>query len=85
MGLCKSLGMQQSFNKDAKEDEVTVESKGYVLMPSKYIKFIDHDLDIDYATEIVRIQGEMKEVMKQEKQSQKMLEDAFKGIGYGID
>ena len=80
--FCKSVKI---FNKDAKEDEVTVESKGYVLMPSKYIEFIDHDLDIDYATEIARIQGEMKEVMKQEKQSQKMLEDAFKGIGYGID
>lgn len=80
--FCKSVKI---FNKDAKEDEVTVESKGYVLMPSKYIEFIDHDLDIDYATEIARIQGEMKEVLKQEKQSQKMLEDAFKGIGYGID
>ena len=73
------------FNKDAKDGEITVESKGYVLMPSKYIEFIDHDLDIDYKVEIVRIQGEMKEVLKKEKQSQKMLEDAFKGIGYGID
>lgn len=80
--FCKSVKI---FDKDAKDDEVTVESKGYVLMPSKYIEFIDHDLDIDYATEIVRIQGEMKEVLKKEKQSQKMLEDAFKGIGYGID
>ena len=80
--FCKSVKV---FNKDAKDDEVTVESKGYVLMPSKYIEFIDHDLDIDYATEIARIQSEMKEVLKQEKQSQKMLEDAFKGIGYGID
>ena len=80
--FCKSVKI---FNKDAKEDEVTVESKGYVLMPSKYIEFIDHDLDIDYQKEMLRIQGEMKEVLKKEKQSQKMLEDAFKGIGYGID
>jgi len=27
----------------------------------------------------------MKEVMKQEKKSQQMLEEAFRGIGYGID
>ena len=32
-----------------------------------------------------RIQQEMQEVLAQERQSQKMLEDAFRGIGYGID
>ena len=80
--FCKSVKI---FDKDAKDGEVTVQSKGYVLMPSKYIEFIDHDLDIDYKKEMARIQGEMKEVLKKEKQSQKMLEDAFKGIGYGID
>ena len=62
-----------------------IESKGWTLTPSKYIKFIDHDLEIDYEKEMARIQDEMKEVMKQEKRSQQMLEDAFRGIGYGID
>ena len=62
-----------------------IESKGWALTPSKYIEFIDHDLDIDYEKEMVRIQSEMQEVMKQEKKSQQMLEDAFRGIGYGIE
>ena len=62
-----------------------IEKKGWTLTPSKYIAFIDHDLEIDYKKEMVRIQAEMKEVMKQEKKSQQMLEDAFRGIGYGID
>ena len=62
-----------------------IEEKGWALTPSKYIEFIDHDLDIDFPKEMARIQAEMKEVMKIEKQSQKMLEDAFRGIGYGID
>nr|WP_300838540.1 N-6 DNA methylase [uncultured Acetatifactor sp.] len=62
-----------------------IESKGWTLAPSKYIAFIDHDLDIDYEKEMARIQAEMKEIMKQEKKSQQMLEDAFRGIGYGID
>ncbi len=62
-----------------------IESKGWALTPSKYIEFIDHDLDIDYEKEMARIQSEMKEIMKQEKKSQQMLEDAFRGIGYGID
>jgi len=62
-----------------------IEEKGWTLVPSKYIEFIDHDLDIDYETEMARIQKEMKELMTAEKQSQKMLEEAFRGIGYGID
>lgn len=62
-----------------------IEEKGWALTPSKYIEFIDHDLEIDYEKEMMRIQAEMKEIMKQEKQSQQMLEDAFRGIGYGID
>ena len=62
-----------------------IENKGWTLTPSKYIEFIDHDLDIDYDKEMARIQLEMQELMKQEKKSQQMLEDAFRGIGYGID
>ena len=62
-----------------------IERNGWSLIPSKYIEFIDHDLEIDFPAEMQRIQHEMHEVLKQEKQSQKMLEDAFRGIGYGID
>jgi type I restriction enzyme M protein len=57
----------------------------YSLAPSKYIEFIDRDLEIDYPAEMARIQQEMKAVMLAEKQSQEMLEQAFRGIGYGID
>ena len=62
-----------------------IEKNGWVLTPSKYIEFIDHDLDIDYEKEMARIQTEMKNILKQEKESQQMLEEAFRGIGYGID
>ena len=62
-----------------------IEEKGWALTPSKYIEFIDHDLEIDYEKEMSRIQSEMKDIIKQEKESQAMLENAFKGIGYGID
>ena len=62
-----------------------IEKQGWSLVPSKYIEFIDHDLEIDFHAEMSRIQQEMRDVLAQEKQSQKMLEDAFRGIGYGID
>ena len=61
-----------------------IKAKGWTLTPSKYIEFVDHDMDIDFKKEMSRIQDEMKEIMKKEKKSQEMLEDAFEGIGYGI-
>ena len=71
--LYRSVGMDE------------IEKQGWSLIPSKYIEFIDHDLEIDLPAEMARIQQEMREVLAQEKQSQKMLEDAFRGIGYGIE
>lgn len=62
-----------------------IEQNGWSLVPSKYIQFIDHDLDIDFPAEMKRIQQEIRDVLEQEKQSQKMLEEAFRGIGYGIE
>ncbi len=62
-----------------------IEQNNWTLVPSKYIEFIDHDLEIDYPKEMTRIQQEMKELIQREKESQKMLEEAFKGIGYSIN
>lgn len=62
-----------------------IEKQDWSLIPSKYIEFIDHDLDIDFDAEMSRIQKEMRDILAQEKKSQKMLENAFRGIGYGID
>ena len=71
------------FCKSATLDEIRAQD--YSLAPSKYIEFIDHDLEIDYEKEMSRIQNEMKDVLVKEKESQKMLEESFKGIGYDID
>lgn len=54
------------------------------MTPSKYIEFVDHDLNINFEEEMSRIQKEMQDILKEEKKSQQMLEDAFEGIGYGI-
>lgn len=62
-----------------------IEQNNWALTPSKYIEFVDHDLEIDFEKEMARIQSEMQEIIKQEKKSQQMLVDAFKGIGYEID
>ena len=85
--FCKSVKINES---DLTEEEkangvITIEKQNYALMPSKYIEFIDHDLDIDYKAEMQRIQSEMKDILRQERESQELLSAAFKGIGYGID
>ena len=81
--FCKSVKI---LSKDkASPEDISIEDKDYSLAPSKYIEFIDHDLDIDYATEMTRIQTDMRELMRQEKESQAAFIEAFKGIGYGIE
>ena len=62
-----------------------IEQNNWTLVPSKYIEFIDHDLEIDYPKEMARIQHEMKALIQREKESQRMLEEAFRGIGYSIE
>ena len=81
--LCRSVKIL-SVDK-ASPDDVAIEDKGFSLAPSKYIEFIDHDLDIDYEKEMARIRDEMRLLMESEEKSQLMLKDAFRGIGYGID
>ena len=71
--LCKSAKLSE------------VKAKDYSLAPSKYIKFIDHDLEIDYPAEMQRIQNEMQKILSEEKESQKFLEVAFSDIGYEIE
>jgi len=61
-----------------------IEAQKYSLAPSKYIEFIDHDLEIDYATEMAKIQSELRKIINAEKQSQVTAELAFGGIGYEI-
>lgn len=81
--FCQSVKI---LKKDkVRPEDISIEDKDFSLAPSKYIEFVDHDLDIDYAKEMARIQNEMRLLMVSEELSQSMLKDAFRGIGYGID
>ena len=85
--LCRSIKVydEQLSDEEKKNNVPTIESQGWSLVPSKYIEFIDHDLNVDFPKEMTRIQKEMKDLLREEKETQKELEDAFRGIGYGID
>jgi type I restriction enzyme M protein len=61
-----------------------IQENGYSLIPSKYIEFIDGDLNIDYSKEMKRIQNDFKDILSQEKDTQAKIIEAFKGLGYEI-
>jgi type I restriction enzyme M protein len=61
-----------------------VRKNDYSLVPSKYIEFVDRDSNIDFDTEMQRIQKEFKELLAEEEASKNQLKEAFKSLGYEI-
>ncbi len=61
-----------------------LQANDFSLVPSKYIEFIDRDSEIDFNTEMKRIQKDFKTLLKDEKKSQDQLINAFKTLGYDI-
>lgn len=61
-----------------------VKSNDFSLVPSKYIEFVDSDSNIDFDKEMKRIQSEFKTLIKEEKESQQELIEAFKVLGYEL-
>lgn len=61
-----------------------LKAKDFSLVPSKYIEFIDRDSEIDFDTEMKRIQKDFKALLKEEKESQQQLISAFKVLGYEL-
>ena len=69
---CYSAGYEEILKND------------FSLVPSKYIPFVDKDSEIDYSTEMKRIQSTFKKILAEEKKSQLALQEAFKGLGYEL-
>ena len=61
-----------------------IQTNDFSLVPSKYIEFIDRDSEIDFDTEMKRIQKDFKTLLQEEKQSQEQLINAFKTLGYEL-
>ena len=62
-----------------------IEAKGWSLVPSKYIEFRNRDEGIDFDTQMKRLQGEMRELLRQEEESKRELSNLFKELGYGLE
>ena len=61
-----------------------VKEKGFTLVPSRYIEFINRDENIDFDTKMKQLQGELSELLVQEEQSKADLLSVFKELGYEI-
>ena len=61
-----------------------IKNNDFSLVPSKYIKFVDRDCDIDFDNEMKRIQKTFKSILAEEVKSKDQLKKAFKGLGYEI-
>jgi len=70
------------FCYSASHDEIA--EKGFTLVPSRYIEFINRDENIDYDTKMKTLQKELQELFVEEKKSKKDLLGVFKELGYEI-
>ncbi len=73
---------EPEFCYSASKEEIR--NKNYTLIPSKYIEFIDHDLDIDYEKEMNNIVKSLTKIIEEEDDNQKELINSLKGIGYDV-
>ena len=62
-----------------------VKEKGFTLVPSRYIEFINRDENIDFDTKMKSLQGELKELLIQEEKSKADLLKVLEELGYGIN
>jgi type I restriction enzyme M protein len=70
------------FCKSASFEDIVVND--FSLVPSKYIEFVDKDSGIDFDTDMKRIQKDFTTLLKEEKDSQNQLINAFKTLGYEL-
>lgn len=71
------------FCYSASYDEV--EQKGFTLVPSRYIEFVNRDENIDFDTKMKTLQSELKELLIAEEKSKADLLSVFKELGYEIE
>lgn len=71
------------FCYSASYDEVA--EKGFTLVPSRYIEFINRDENIDFDTKMKSLQSELRELLIAEEKSKVDLLSVFKELGYEIE
>ena len=76
----KSYHNEAEYCYSATIDEI--EAKGWSLVPSKYIEFLNRDEQIDFDTKMKQMQGEIRDLLQQEEISTQELKFLFEKLGY---
>ncbi len=85
----QQVGYEESYENvpefcyNATYDEIA--EKGFTLVPSRYIEFINRDENIDFDTKMKTLQSELRELLIAEEQSKSDLLAVFKELGYEIE
>ena len=61
-----------------------IRQKGWSLVPSKYIEFRNRDEQIDFDAKMRELQGDMRELLRQEEKNKEELKVLFEKLGYKI-
>jgi len=69
---CRSVGFDE------------IQDNDFSLVPSRYIEFVDRDSQVDFDSEMKRIQKDVSEILAEETAAEKELRKAFEGIGYEL-
>lgn len=83
VGYEKTYENIPEFCYSAKYEEV--EEKGFTLVPSRYIEFVNRDENVDFDTKMKELQSELKELLIEEEKSKVDLLEVFKELGYEIE
>ena len=62
-----------------------VKEKGFSLVSSKYVEFINRDEEIDFDAKMKSIQKDMKQIIADEEKSSKSVITLFNELGFKLD
>lgn len=60
-----------------------LEANNWSLTPSRYIRFVDRDLEMDYRTALTNATTAMENLLEDQRSNETALINAFKALGYG--
>lgn len=63
----------------------TLEANNWSLVPSRYVKFIDRDNELDYDTVLADAGAKVKKLLARQDENRSLLFNAFKAIGYDAE
>jgi len=62
-----------------------IEAKGWSLVPSKYIEFVNRDETVDFEARMTELRNELNRLLQAETESRRELAKVFADLGYPLD